>query len=492
MKKKLLLLLLSVLMLFPVPFSVTAEPADEIVNALVKIDARPDFAFRNDLSNNGDGDESPILSDYYLSAYKVTNAQYKKFISETSRKAPSYWKNGTYPSGKDDHPVLNVSYSDAVAYCEWLSAKYTDWHFRLPTEAEWENAAMGSYYGDTSVKYPSGSASPSYNSTSGVLTTTFNYNGVIAAKLFSDYGPDHVVTYVKGDYSGSSETLAQCIQISSTGGVTNWANHGGAATKGYFLQTDLYATISADGGYTSPVGSYPANTLGLYDMAGNCWDLTSSVIVAKNGLEAGVSCYAVRGGSWYATARSCTFYYRGEGRKDSPSETVGFRLAADYIGATTEDSSATTEPNVTEPNVTESGVSEPNVTEPNATEPNATEPSVTEPNVTEPNVTEPNVTEPNMTEPSVTEPSVTEPNMTEPSVTEPSVTEPSVTEPSVTEPDVTEPDVTEPRVTKPNDDESANVPSEQSGAGCHSTVFSPALLPLMLLAALPLVKRREA
>lgn len=65
-------------------------------------------------------------------------------------------------------------------------------------------------------------------------------------------------------------------------------------------------------------------------MAGNCWDLTSSVIVAVNGLEQGVSCYAVRGGSWYATARSCTFSYRGEGRKDSPSATVGFRLAADY------------------------------------------------------------------------------------------------------------------------------------------------------------------
>ena len=123
--------------------------------------------------------------------------------------------------------------------------------------------------------------------------------------------------------------MGECIQISKTGGVTNWANHGGSATKGYFLQTDLYATINADGGYTTPVGTYPANTLGLYDMAGNCWDLTSSTIVAANGLEAGVTCYAVRGGSWYATARSCTFYYRGEGRKDSPSATVGFRIAAD-------------------------------------------------------------------------------------------------------------------------------------------------------------------
>ena len=180
------------------------------------------------------------------------------------------------------------------------------------------------------MKYPSGTRTPSYNAATGELTTTFNYNGVIAAKLFNDYGKDYTVNYIKGDFAGDSETLGECISISSTGGVSNWANHGGNAQRGYFLQTDLYASVSADGGYTTPVGTYEPNTLGLYDMAGNAWDITSSVIVANNGLEKGVSCYAVRGGSWYATSRSCTFYYRGEGRKDSPSSTVGFRLAADY------------------------------------------------------------------------------------------------------------------------------------------------------------------
>ena len=305
---------------------------DKIIDALVKIEARPDFAFRNDLSNSASGESSPIESDYYLSAYKVTNAQYAVFVSETGHKAPSYWKNGTYPEGKGEHPVLNVSYSDAVAYCEWLSSKYENWTFRLPTEAEWENAAMGAYYNDTTVKYPIGNETPSYDSTSGALSTSFNFNGVIAAKLLKEYGSDYIVTYIKGDFAGTSETLGECISISKNGGVTNWANHGGNATKGYFLQTDLYAEISANGGYTTPVGSYEPNSLGLYDMAGNCWDITSSVIIAQNGLEKGVSCYAVRGGSWYATARSCTFYYRGEGRKDSPSATVGFRIAADYIG----------------------------------------------------------------------------------------------------------------------------------------------------------------
>ena len=301
--------------------------SDKIVGSLIKIDARTDFTFRFDLKNTGAGELSPIVDEYYLSAYKVTNEQYFVFINETKHKAPTYWKDGKYPEGKGNHPVLNVSFSDAVSYCEWLTSKYSDWQFRLPTEAEWENAAMGSYYANTSVKYPSGQ-SPSYNADSCQITTDFNYNGVIAAKLFAEYGSNYVVNYVKGDFSGTSETLGECISISATGGVTNWANHGGNATKGYFLQTDLYASISANGGYTTAVGTYPANTLGLYDMAGNCWDLTSSVIIAENGLEKGVSCYAVRGGSWYATARSCTFYYRGEGRKDSPSSTVGFRLAA--------------------------------------------------------------------------------------------------------------------------------------------------------------------
>lgn len=309
-----------------------AQESDDIIDSMVRIKARPDFSFRYDLTNKGTGEASPLENDYYLSAFKVTNEQYAEFVAETSHKIPNYWANGTYPQGKGNHPVLNISYSDAVSYCVWLSSKYDNWNFRLPTEAEWENAAMGEYYGDSSVKYPNGKQTPSYNLVTGELTTTFNFNGVIAAKLFNDYGSDYVVNYIKGDFSGMSETLGECISISKTGGVSNWANHGGAATKGYFLQTDLYKSVSANGGYTTPVDFYEPNSLGLYDMAGNAWDLTSSIITAQNGLEKGVDCYAVRGGSWYATSRSCTFSYRGEGRKDSPSSTVGFRLAADYTG----------------------------------------------------------------------------------------------------------------------------------------------------------------
>ena len=299
-----------------------------VENSFTLIPARMDFTFARDLTNSTDGEAVPIEADYYLSKTKVTNAEYKLFIDATGHKAPNYWKNGSYPEGKADHPVVAVSYSDAVAYCEWLTTQHEGWLFRLPTEAEWENAARGTLYDDIKAKYPSG-VSPRYDEQTMYLTTDFNYNGVIATQLMHTLGADHVVTYVKGEYKGQRETLGECIAISKTGGVTSWANHGGSAVRGYFLQTDLYAEVSADGGNTTPVGFYPANTLGLYDMAGNCWDLTSSVILANNGLEKGVECYAVRGGSWYATGRSCTMTYRGEGRKDHPSATVGFRVAAE-------------------------------------------------------------------------------------------------------------------------------------------------------------------
>ena len=152
-----------------------------------------------DSDDTAEIDEHPVhtvhVDAFYIDKYEVTNAQYKKFVDANPqwqkgsilRKYHNgnylkFWQGNNYPPGKENHPVVWVSWYAAMAYAKWTGK-------RLSTEAEWERAARG---------------------------------GLVGAK------------YSWGD------------EIDPT-----MANYGGEL------------------GDTQPVGSYPPNAYGLYDMTGN-------------------------------------------------------------------------------------------------------------------------------------------------------------------------------------------------------------------------------
>jgi sulfatase modifying factor 1 len=91
-------------------------------------------------------DEQPqhrlYLPDYFIAKAPVTNAQYAAFVEATDHRSPGNWLGKQLPKGKEDHPVVSVTWNSAVAYCNWL-AQVTGKPYRLPSEAEWEKAARG-------------------------------------------------------------------------------------------------------------------------------------------------------------------------------------------------------------------------------------------------------------------------------------------------------------------------------------------------------------
>lgn len=279
----------------------------------------------------GDAAQKISLSTYAIGKYSVTNAEYKAFVDATRARAPLHWAQDSFPSGKGDHPVVNISLVAAKAYAAWAS-KQSGFRYAIPTSQQWEKAARG----PKGTLYPWGDASEVV-CRDGVLRAHFNYNGVIAAKLLKEQ-PDRKVSYNnrKSPRFGEQTSLREVasydggrvvrLSVEPNGSVRGWVGH---ATYTGFIYTDIFTELNSVGGHTTPVGAYPdgISGYGCYDMAGNAWNWCDTLIVATNGAEKGREVNEIRGGSWYATSMSCKSVSIGEGRAASGAyNTVGFRL----------------------------------------------------------------------------------------------------------------------------------------------------------------------
>ncbi len=79
------------------------------------------------------------LKAFYIDRFEVTVARFRAFVEATGREPPAIWKDYAmfgYPEPEGDHPVADVNFYDAQAYCRWAGK-------RIHTEEEWEKAARG-------------------------------------------------------------------------------------------------------------------------------------------------------------------------------------------------------------------------------------------------------------------------------------------------------------------------------------------------------------
>jgi formylglycine-generating enzyme required for sulfatase activity len=256
-----------------VPFSNVMKTSDYMV--LVE---RGSFTM-GDTWGGGDSDEKPthevsFTYDFHIGKYEVTFDEYDAFCNATGKSKPSDqgW-------GRGRRPVINVSWWDAIAYCNWLSEKEKlpkaydskgnlldkDGRvttnpsevvgYRLPTEAEWEYAARG------------GNKSKGYK------------------------------------YSGSD----------NVGDVAWYTSNSGSKTQ--------------------EVGKKAPNELGIYDMSGNVWEWCSdwygpySSTAKTNPYNNSGSNRVLRGGGWIINAADARVAYRDYDAPALTSVYLGFRIA---------------------------------------------------------------------------------------------------------------------------------------------------------------------
>ena len=147
--------------------------AQGVTLELVRVPAGEFLMGSADSDTQASSDEKPqsklALDEYWIGKYDVTNYQYAAFAQASGH-------NFTMPSDKADHPVVDVSWDDAVAFCAWAN-QVVGRKVRLPSEAQWEKAARGT----DGRLYPWGNDSPdsthaNFNSSVGDTTPVGKYS----------------------------------------------------------------------------------------------------------------------------------------------------------------------------------------------------------------------------------------------------------------------------------------------------------------------------
>jgi formylglycine-generating enzyme required for sulfatase activity len=182
-------------------------------------------------------DEQPqrrvrIARAFYLGAREVTVGQFRQFVRETGHTTdsekkgdPKTWHNA-YANQSDAHPVVYVSWHDAVAFCEWLRRKEGK-PYRLPTEAEWEYACRAG----TTTRFAFGDeAAPLvdyawFAANAGGNAHPVGLKGPNAFGLFDMHG--NVWEWCADWYRGSNRATASADDRSSSGSGTHRVIRGG-------------------------------------------------------------------------------------------------------------------------------------------------------------------------------------------------------------------------------------------------------------------------